>query len=164
MARWSRRGFVTGAIAWAVLLPLTAFAASRPASSSIPHLAAAIPYAIGSVICHQQDRRSFHLWSRQLPVCARCTGIYAGAALVALSAALFRTAKAVRHNESISEVAQGFSPARTLWLAALPTLATLAYEWSTGTPPSNTIRALAGVPLGAAVAAVILAATADRVH
>jgi hypothetical protein len=39
--------------------------------------------------------------------------------------------------------------------AALPTVATLLFEWSTGSTPSNTVRALAGIPLGAAVAWVI---------
>jgi len=42
--------------------------------------------------------------------------------------------------------------------AALPTVATLLFEWSTGSTPSNTVRALAGFPLGAAVAWVIGAA------
>jgi hypothetical protein len=39
-----------------------------------------------------------------------------------------------------------------LLLACVPTAATLAFEWSTGLTPANWIRALAGVPLGAAVA------------
>ena len=46
--------------------------------------------------------------------------------------------------------------ARRLLLAALaPTAITLVYEWTTGTMPANWIRALAGVPLGAAVAWLI---------
>ena len=40
-------------------------------------------------------------------------------------------------------------------LAALPTLATLVYEWTTGLPPSNAIRAASGLCLGAAVAALV---------
>ena len=48
--------------------------------------------------------------------------------------------------------------------AALPTIATLAYEWTTGTMPSNSIRALAGFPLGAAVAAIVLAAEDNQVN
>ncbi len=51
-----------------------------------------------------------------------------------------------------------------LLLAAAPSLATLAYEWSTGTMPSNTIRAFAGFPLGGAVALVILTALDDQVN
>ena len=34
--------------------------------------------AVGYAICHRIDLRSFHLGSRQLPLCARCTGIYLG--------------------------------------------------------------------------------------
>lgn len=44
--------------------------------------------AIGYAICHRIDLRSFHLGVRQMPLCARCTGIYLGAffTLVALAA------------------------------------------------------------------------------
>lgn len=34
--------------------------------------------AVGYAICHRIDLRSFHLGDRQLPLCARCTGIYLG--------------------------------------------------------------------------------------
>jgi uncharacterized membrane protein len=34
--------------------------------------------AVGYAICHRLDLRSFHLGDRQLPLCARCTGIYLG--------------------------------------------------------------------------------------
>jgi uncharacterized membrane protein len=37
--------------------------------------------AVGYAICHRIDGRSFHLGDRQLPLCARCTGIYLGALL-----------------------------------------------------------------------------------
>ena len=33
-------------------------------------------FAVGSVVCHQLPERSFFLDGRQLPVCARCTGLY----------------------------------------------------------------------------------------
>jgi uncharacterized membrane protein len=158
---WLKLSFVAAAVAWAAVLPLAAFAASRPAEASNSHLAAAIPYAIGALICHQQSTRSFHLWSHQLPVCARCTGIYVGAALIALGAAPRK-----RRPATEGFVGQRFSAnARLiLLLAVLPTLATLAYEWSVGAPPSNIARALAGLPLGAAVASLVLAAADDQVN
>ena len=28
--------------------------------------------------CHQRPERSFHIWGKQLPLCARCTGIVLG--------------------------------------------------------------------------------------
>jgi uncharacterized membrane protein len=37
--------------------------------------------AIGYAVCHRIDLRSFHLGERALPLCARCTGLYLGAAL-----------------------------------------------------------------------------------
>ena len=40
-------------------------------------------YGIGAFICHQLPERSFHLGGFQIPVCARCLGIYAGVALTA---------------------------------------------------------------------------------
>jgi|TARA_Y100001980_G_C14360272_1_gene168406 uncharacterized membrane protein len=33
----------------------------------------------GNKTCHQAADRSFHIGVRKFPVCARCTGIYAGA-------------------------------------------------------------------------------------
>ncbi len=37
--------------------------------------------AVGYAICHRIDSRSFHIGSVQLPLCARCTGIYLGVVL-----------------------------------------------------------------------------------
>jgi uncharacterized membrane protein len=37
--------------------------------------------AVGYAVCHRIDVRSFHLGERQLPLCARCTGMYLGAVL-----------------------------------------------------------------------------------
>ena len=37
--------------------------------------------AIGYAVCHRIDTRSFHLGERQIPLCARCTGMYLGAML-----------------------------------------------------------------------------------
>jgi hypothetical protein len=74
-----------------------------------------------------------------------------------------RTAEAVRHRRAI--VAQGFSPARVaLALAAMPTLITLFYEWTTGHMPSHAIRAAVGVPIGVAVAWLVVAAADNQVN
>lgn len=37
--------------------------------------------AIGFALCHRIDHRTFHLGDRQLPLCARCMGMYLGAML-----------------------------------------------------------------------------------
>lgn len=34
--------------------------------------------AVGYAICHRIDARSFHLGNRQMPLCARCSGMYLG--------------------------------------------------------------------------------------
>jgi len=35
--------------------------------------------AVGYAVCHRISERSFHIGTRQLPLCARCTGMYLGA-------------------------------------------------------------------------------------
>ncbi len=37
--------------------------------------------AIGYAVCHRIDLRSFHMGDRQIPLCARCSGMYLGAML-----------------------------------------------------------------------------------
>ena len=37
--------------------------------------------ALGYAVCHRIDTRSFHIDGRQMPLCARCTGMYLGAVL-----------------------------------------------------------------------------------
>jgi hypothetical protein len=148
-----RRAFGAAAIAWAVALPLATWIASGTASgtANVPHaswplaaLALAI-YKVGGAICHQRPERSFQLWAAQMPVCARCTGIYAGGALATLASAL--TGRRSRR----------LAAGRTaLIVAAMPTLATYLLEWMTGETPGGWIRALAGAPLGAVVAWVIV--------
>jgi uncharacterized membrane protein len=118
----------------------------------VVYLFALTVYAIGGVVCHQLPERSFQLWSRQLPVCARCLGIYAGAATTALVLAWAR-------GRSIQVARRaGWRTARlTAGAAALTlNLATLVYEWTTGVTPSNVVRAAAGLTLGAVIAALIV--------
>ena len=148
-----RFAFVGAAIVWAVALPLAPLAVSRPHAASAWYAFAFVAYAVGGLICHQRPERSLHLWAAQFPVCARCTGIYVGAAIAAAATAWRRT-KALRHDSAY--LTQGFSPAKiALLISIMPTMATLAYEWSTGHTPSNWIRAAAGIPPGAALAWII---------
>jgi uncharacterized membrane protein len=141
-----RRAFVAASVAWVILLPLAPFAASRPHGGSIVFGFAYGVYAIGSLICHQLAARSFRLWSTPLPVCARCAGIYAGAAVTAV----LGLAGHVR-----AKLAAAGSARRILVVAAVPTAATLIYEWTTGDTPGNWVRALAGAPIGAALAWIV---------
>lgn len=127
------------AVAWLALLV---------AAPWLPVVAAALSYAFGSLICHQIPERSFYLGTIQLPVCARCLGIYAGCACGALVATLLR-----------AEVSRSASR-RWLIGGAIPTAVTVAAEWAGLWNTSNLVRALAGAPLGFAVGIVVIGALA----
>lgn len=154
MTRIVRRAYVLATLAWVVLLALAPLAATRARASTLAHAAALSVYFVGSLVCHQKPERSFVLFGARLPVCARCTGIYLGAAL--------GLACAVRWTEARRGIAAAARliawPARArvdarsaLVLASIPTAATLAYEWTTGVMPANAIRCVAGAPLGMVV-------------
>ncbi len=166
-----RAAFIAASTVWMVLLLAAPFVASRPHASTLDTLFLVGVYGVGSLVCHQLAERSYHLWTAQMPVCARCAGIYFGAAVSAICAAIYRTTEVVRHDGlSVSRhdglsVAQGFSLATrarlALALAVTPTALTLIYEWTTGQMPAHAIRALAGVPIGA-VAAWLVVTVADN--
>ena len=127
------------ALAAGVWLALIAFAPLLP----VP-VAGAV-YLAGSLICHQRPDRSFHFAGAQLPVCARCAGIYAGAVLCLGFWVLgFRAPGSTVRRSRVVLVA-----------AAIPTVFTVVMEWLGQWAPSNLARALAGAPLGAAVAFVV---------
>jgi hypothetical protein len=113
-------------------------------------------YAAGRIICHQRPERSFHLGATALPVCARCLGLYAGAAAVAL---LMLGADAPRRTAGTARVAPPTAK-RLVAAAAVPSALTLLYEWTTGQRPGNVIRAISGVVLGAMLAWILLRALA----
>ena len=146
-----RRSFLVLSTGWAVALPLAAFAASRPAAASPVYAFALAVYSIGRVICHQLPARSFHLWSASMPVCARCTGIYLGAAAMVIAGAA-HTGRTARATDAIRAI---------VVIASIPTVATLVYEWTTGVMPSNVIRFAAGVPLGIVVSWLVLSRPAQ---
>jgi hypothetical protein len=148
---------------WAAALPLATFAAGQRSAGAIGHTLAFVVYAVGSVVCHQLPERSFHLLAVQMPVCARCTGIYVGGALTVLLFILTRD----RHVREVgttgdvavrasSRVPSPFGQARHVLIAsAVPTALTILYELATGLTPANWLRAVSGAPLGAAVAWVV---------
>ena len=135
MQRLLPAALAAAAFFWLAMLVIAPYAVS---SGEAP-VAGALIYRAGAVVCHQRADRSFHLAGLQLPVCARCTGLYASGAVAALAAWM------------------GFPvlPRRTrlmLLLAALPTAITVALEWWGVAQFSNSTRALASVPLGGAAA------------
>ena len=126
--------------------------AALAAAPRLPVVAAAVLYAAGSFICHQIPERSFHLNGFQLPVCARCFGLYVGAALGSVVAA------AVAGRASVRAV-MNRRVAITL-VAAIPTLATVVLEWGLGWPVSNAFRAVAAAVLASVATFVVLACRA----
>jgi uncharacterized membrane protein len=104
---------------------------------------------VGALICHQRAERSFFLDSRQMPVCARCTGLYAGAAF-AVPLALVAAASIASNR------------ARTLALAAsLPTVITWSLEFTGVAHFSNATRFAAALPLGGTAAWLVLGVLAE---
>ena len=122
----------------------------------LPSSLAAFIYAFGSIVCHQRPERSFHFAGAQLPVCARCLGIYAGAAFGLVVAQGWRVSRARRALQSSVGRVLFFGPAIAISVAALPTTITLVVEWTGLWNPGNLIRAAAAAILGAGVAAVVV--------
>ncbi len=153
-----RRAFEGASIVWSIGLLLAPVVAGRPASraASVGYPFALVVYAAGSLICHQRPERSFHLLGAQMPVCARCTGIYASAAVTACFMLFRARSPAVGSSRTGSPAGSGFGRTALL-VSALPAAATLVYEWTTGQTPGNWIRAISGAPLGAAVAWIMSA-------
>jgi len=145
-----RRAFTGAVIAWAALIVL----APMLTHNSGRVLALGV-YLAGSLVCHQRPERSFHLFGVQMPVCARCAGIYIGAAAAALVTVILVGGPAL-----VPPKRRSGEGGRPRWIvaaaAAVPAVLTLVYEWASGDMPSNGIRAASGVPMGAVVSWMIL--------
>jgi uncharacterized membrane protein len=132
------RALAAAPIIWLALLT---FAAAGAGSSFFPSIREFV-FAFASHVCHQQPDRSFHWGGTAWPVCARCLGLYAAAPLGAMLALAVKTPARI-------------VPARNILLlsiAALPTGVTWVAEHGFGAPLSNELRFVAALPLGAAVA------------
>ena len=148
MSRWLAPGVALLAVAWLLLIV---------AAPVLWIPVAGVMYAVGSFVCHQLPERSLHLQGAQLPVCARCLGLYGGGAVGSVIGA----SALARHQISRGPLLLARAR-RWRWTvaAAIPTLATVALERGLGWPISNTERAVAAVPLGVAVAFVVVSAVA----
>jgi uncharacterized membrane protein len=138
---------VLASVAWLALLLIAPLA---------PTSLAALVYAVGSVVCHQIPERSFHLAGFQYPVCARCLGIYAGAAAVASIHLL----GVLVVDSAQWRMLSPWAARRVFLVSAVPTLLTVGFEWIGVWPGTNVVRAVAGVALGAAGALVVMSALA----
>jgi uncharacterized membrane protein len=140
--RFARLGIAFLAATWLMLM-----ATAPGARLGVP--ISGLVYAFGSLICHQRPERSFYVGVAQLPVCARCYGLYMGAAVGAIAMAAF--AGFVRGS-------RGQTPDRLrlyLIVAALPTAITWLAEAAGVWASSNVIRFVAALPLGMAAALTV---------
>ncbi|MEO7158485.1 MAG: DUF2085 domain-containing protein [Vicinamibacterales bacterium] len=109
-------------------------------------------FAIGGVICHQRPERSFFVDGHQLPVCARCTGLYLSGAIGLTVWWAIKLARRWRPTAIDPRLA-----VRLLLMAAAPTAISLisgAIGWWDG---SNLTRALVAIPLGVSAGAIAAA-------
>ena len=147
-----RLALASAAMIWfaAILTAPFAIGSRNPASAT----GAACVYVTGSFVCHQRPERSFQLGGRQMPVCARCAGLYAAAAVAAPLALFLVSASSFRFGPTSAMPA-----ARARWIAftaALPTIVTWLVEYVGSVRVSNTTRFVAALPLGFAVAWLVL--------
>jgi uncharacterized membrane protein len=109
-------------------------------------------FAVGSVICHQLPERSFFFDGRQLPVCARCTGLYlSGVAGLAAWWAV-KLLRGWRPQTVPPRLAMGL-----LAIVATPTVVSYLSGVFGVWDGSNLTRALLAVPLGVVAGAVVAA-------
>jgi hypothetical protein len=110
--------------------------------------------AIGYAVCHRIDVRSFHLGSRAMPLCSRCTGMYLGTVLAFAYFALRGRGRA-----------GGFPPWPLLIVLGVFGLAFAVDGLNSYLhffpeapylyPPSNTLRLITGTGVGLALGALV---------
>jgi uncharacterized membrane protein len=142
------------AVLWAAVIVAAPFGVE--AISHEARVATALTYLGAGYICHQRPERSFHLAGHQLPVCARCTGLYLAAPFGLAAVMLMR-----RRRPADDRAYRRWRMA--IAAAAVPTVISVALEWIGGPGlSSNVSRALTALPLGATLAALVGAATAGH--
>jgi len=142
-------------VAASLIWPLILTAAVWDRAATGGSISSQAIYFACSRICHQRPERSFYTVGIKWPVCGRCSGLYFSAPVGAVAAMI------ARRRRSPTESANHRTDRRWLILSSLPTVVTLALEWS-GAPVTTLARALAALPLGAAIAFVIVRIAAGR--
>ncbi len=117
--------------------------------------------AVGYAVCHRIDERSFHVFGRQLPLCARCTGEFNAAAL----ALIFQGFVSRRRNKLPS---RGILAVMVVFFLAFAMDGSNSYLYllKQSSPgildaipnlyvPNNTLRLFTGSGMGIALAAVL---------
>jgi uncharacterized membrane protein len=120
--------------------------------------------AVGYAICHRIDERSFHVFGRQLPLCARCTGEFYAAAITLLFLSLVSPKKSGMPGWQISVVLITFLAAFAI--DGVNSYIYLLKQMSGGELiqipnlyiPNNTLRLLTGSGMGIAIVSILFPA------
>jgi uncharacterized membrane protein len=120
--------------------------------------------AFGYAVCHRIDARSFQIGTRQLPLCARCSGMFFGALLGLVFLTITSPKRAGMPSkvffiplgimvfafalDGINSYVTLMKGLGTSFFSSIPTL----YE------PNNTLRLLTGTGMGLVIAAVLFPA------
>ena len=142
---WMRRAFVTVTTVWLLALVAVPTLIGHGIGGHPVAVVSAGVYYIGGLVCHQQASRSFHIGGVQMPVCARCAGLYFGGALGVLVPLLAGRSRWSKQQQTVAWW-RG-----VMLAAAIPTGLTLLGELGGIVPSSSELRAVAAVPLGVAV-------------
>jgi uncharacterized membrane protein len=109
-------------------------------------------YAAGSLICHQLPDRSFFIDGRQLPICARCTGLYLGGVVGLAAWCVWKIARGWR-----PVVTSPRNAMRLVILAGVPTAVSIAMGIAGVWDGSNVTRAVLALPFGISAGGVVAA-------
>ena len=108
--------------------------------------------AVGYAVCHRIDVRSFHIESRETPLCARCTGMYLGAVLGFVYLSRFGRSSglpSLRVSVLLMAFLAGFAlDGSNSFLHLIPNAPGLYM-------PSNPLRLLTGTGVGLGIAAML---------
>lgn len=109
--------------------------------------------AVGYAVCHRIDLRSFHIGSRPISLCARCTGMYLGAVL----SMVYLSLRAPRHGGSHPRVVTAALGVLVLafGLDGLNSFTNLIPGFPSVYETNNTIRILTGTGFGIVMAAFV---------
>ena len=141
----AEQGFVALTFGWALTLVMVPFLLAHTEEERVLTAVSAGTYIFAGVICHQLPERSFRPWGVQMPVCARCAGLYFGGAVGALVAGITRRRDSARNRVEM------LSLRWVLLASALPTGMSFVAELGGWVPVGEELRAVASVPLGATV-------------
>jgi uncharacterized membrane protein len=109
--------------------------------------------AVGYALCHRIDLRSFQLGVRQLPLCARCSGMYLGV-LVGLGFYITQRTKAGRYpKQGITVILLLFG---VIWaIDGINSYVQLTPMISGIYTPSNALRLITGTLIGISLATLV---------